>query len=147
MKKETIAEICSGLIVLLFLYASLSKFTDFATFIREMHNQPFPRWVTDIFIWTIPFLEIIIASALLYWKTRLIGFISAFALMSLFTLYASLVLLNAFKYVPCSCGGIIKLLKWPAHLVLNIVYTGIAATGWINQRKTNTLKLITPEMA
>ncbi len=146
MKKGTIAELCSALIVLLFLYASLSKYTDFASFTREMHNQPFPRWITDIFIWTIPLLEISIAAALLFWKTRLIGFIASFALMSLFTLYAALVLSHAFKYVPCSCGGIINLIKWPEHLVLNIIYTGIAATGWKNQYKINTFKLSQPEL-
>ena len=50
----------------------------------------------------------------------------AFLLMSLFTLYTIAILLHFFSRVPCSCGGVIRMLTWPQHLVFNIGFTMIA---------------------
>ena len=128
-------EIISALLVLLFLYAGLSKFLTFQTFIGEMNNQPFPNWMTPYLVWSIPSIEIILAAALIFEKTRRPALWGSFVLMMLFTLYTAAVLLRFFPYVPCSCGGVISKLTWPQHLVFNLFFVGLALTGLLLMRK------------
>jgi len=56
-------------------------------------------------------------------------------LMMAFTIYTVTVLLHAFRYVPCSCGGVIKKLTWPQHLVFNLFFVAISLLGiWLKKR-------------
>lgn len=139
-RRQVLLEIISALLILLFLYASLSKFLDFELFTGEMNNQPFSNTFTPFLVWAIPLLEIAISICLLFEKTRLAGFYASLALMSLFTIYTATILLHFFKYVPCSCGGVIKKLTWPQHLVFNLFFTSLSITGiTLQRRKKNTI--------
>ncbi len=97
-----------SLLIMLFLYASISKFLDFRRFIGEMNNQPLPSSLTPFLVWTIPIFEIAIAATLIFERTRLAGLLGSLVLMTLFTIYTGSVLLHFFRYVPCSCGGVIR---------------------------------------
>ena len=44
--RKVVIEIIAALLVLLFLYASVSKLLGFSLFVDEMNNQPFPNWMT-----------------------------------------------------------------------------------------------------
>jgi hypothetical protein len=135
MKRKIIIEIISSLLILLFLYASVSKWLAFKTFIGEMNNQPFPNWMTPYLVWSIPIIEVLIAVALIFEKTRVPALYASFVLMTAFTIYTVAVLLHAFKYVPCSCGGVIKKLTWPQHLVFNLFFVVISLLGvWLKKR-------------
>ena len=133
-KRQVFLELVSGLLILLFLYASISKFLDFGTFYHDMNNQPLPHSWTPFLVWFIPCTEIAISLALLFERTRLPGLYASLALMSLFTIYAILILLHFFPYVPCSCGGVIKHLTWPQHLVLNLFFLGLSISGILIRR-------------
>ncbi|OQP54413.1 DoxX family protein [Niastella populi] len=135
MKKEQLVNIFSSALVFLFLYASLSKFTDFKGFIYDMNNQPFPKWLSGILVWAVPAVEIGLAVMLIFNKTRLKGLYGSLILMSLFTIYTTLVLFKVFDKVPCSCGGIIKNLTWTQHSILNLFFVCIAIFGIIIMRK------------
>ncbi len=128
-------ECASALLILLFLYASLSKFMDFQTFINEMNNQPLPKAWTPFLVWFIPCTEIILSILLIFEHTRLLGFYGSVVLMGLFTVYAMLILLHFFPRVPCSCGGIIKRLTWQQHLALNLLFLALSLSGVIIQRR------------
>jgi hypothetical protein len=128
-------ECISALLILLFLYASVSKFLDFKTFIKEMNNQPLPNSWTPFLVWFIPCSEILLSVALIFERTRLLGLYGSLVLMGLFTIYAILILAHVFPYVPCSCGGVIKRLTWQQHLVLNLFFDAISIVGVIAQRK------------
>jgi len=128
-------ECISALLILLFLYASVSKFLDFKTFFKEMNNQPLPNSWTPFLVWFIPCSEILISIALIFERTRLLGLYGSLILMGLFTIYAILILLHVFPYVPCSCGGVIKRLTWRQHLVLNLFFVSLSIIGAIAQRK------------
>jgi len=134
-KRQVVLESISALLIMLFLYASVSKFLDFNRFIGEMNNQPFPNSWTPFLIWTVPSLEIAIALALIFERTRMVGLIASLVLMSLFTLYTGSVLLHFFAYVPCSCGGVIRKLSWPQHMVFNLFFVTLSIIGIILQRK------------
>jgi len=134
-KKQVMLECVSALLILLFLYASLSKFMDFKTFIGEMNNQPLPKSWTPFLVWFIPCTEIVLSIALIFERTRLLGLYGSVVLMGLFTVYAMLILLHFFPRVPCSCGGIIKKLTWPQHLAMNLFFVALSLSGVIIQRR------------
>lgn len=135
MKRKIVIEILSSLLILLFVYTSVSKWLDFKNFIDQMNNQPFPNWMTPILVWTLPAAEIIISGLLLFERTQLMGFLASLILMLLFTIYTILVLLNVFGRTPCSCGGVIEKLSWGQHLVFNLFFVGVALTGILLKRK------------
>jgi len=129
MKRKIIIEIISSLLILLFLYASVSKWLAFKLFIGEMNNQPFPNWITPFIVWSIPIIEVLIVAGLIFEKTRVPALYASFFLMLAFTVYTVAILLHAFKYIPCSCGGVIRKLTWPQHLFFNLFFVGISLLG------------------
>jgi hypothetical protein len=74
--------------------------------------------IAKILALILPISEIIVALLLFFHRTRKIGLIASLTLMLLFTGYIIYIL----KYntiLPCSCGGVIELLSWKQHLILN----------------------------
>ncbi len=134
MKKQLLIELFAALLIILFLYTSVSKFIDFRQFIGAMGNQPLPAQVKPLLVWIVPVSEVLISLALLSEYTRLAGFWASLTLMSFYTIYTLTVLLHFFKYIPCSCGGIIKSLSWKQHLYFNLFFTGVALAGIYLQR-------------
>ena len=134
-KRQILLECISALLIMLFLYASISKFLDFYTFTGEMNNQPLPNSWTPFLVWFIPCSEILMCIALLFERTRLIGFYAALFFMSLFTIYSIIIILNFFGRIPCSCGGVIKRLTWRQHIVLNLFFVGLSISGIVLQRR------------
>lgn len=135
MKRKIIIELISSLLILLFLYTSLSKWLAFKTFVGDMNNQPFPNWITPFLVWTIPPLEILIAVGLIFEKTRVKAFYGSLVLMLAFTIYTVAILLQAFDYIPCSCGGVIRNLTWPQHLFFNLFFVGISIVGIVLKKR------------
>ncbi|WP_205512343.1 MauE/DoxX family redox-associated membrane protein [Longitalea arenae] len=135
MKRKIIIEIISSLLILLFLYASVSKWLAFKLFIGEMNNQPFPNWMTPLLVWSIPIIEVLIAIGLIFERTRVPSLYASFFLMLAFTVYTVAILLHAFKYIPCSCGGVIRSLSWPQHLFFNLFFVGISLLGIILKKR------------
>lgn len=135
MKRKIIIELISSLLILLFLYASVSKWLAWRTFIGDMNNQPFPNWMTPFLVWSIPTIEVLIAVALIFERARVKAFYASLFLMLAFTIYTVAILLHAFKYVPCSCGGVIRKLTWPQHLFFNLFFVGISILGIILKKR------------
>jgi putative oxidoreductase len=134
-KRQVLLESISALLVLLFLYASVSKFLDFQRFVGDMNNQPFPKPVVFLLIWGLPSLEIAIALSLIVERTRLVSLYASLILMGLFTIYTGAILLRFFAYIPCSCGGVIRKLTWKQHLFFNLFFVAISAVGAKLQRR------------
>ncbi|WP_346319380.1 MauE/DoxX family redox-associated membrane protein [Chitinophaga sp. YIM B06452] len=128
MKKNFIEGI-SALLVMLFVYAALSKVADVKQFKIDMYNQPFPKWISSILLWVVPGGELLIAAALLWSRARIYGLWGSALLMGAFTIYTATVLMNAFGKIPCSCGGVIKHLSWSQHLILNVFFLLLSITG------------------
>lgn len=135
MRRKIIIEIISSLLILLFLYASVSKWIAFKSFVGDMNNQPFPNWMTPWLVWSIPIIEFVIVLSLMFDRTRLRGFYASLILMLAFTIYTVAVLSHAFRYIPCSCGGVIRKLTWNQHLVFNLFFVGISVAGIILLKK------------
>lgn len=136
-KKLIVIEVICGLLIILFLYASITKLLNPVALRHDMLNQPFPKWFSRQLIWTIPSLEIMLVVLLIFEATRKWGLWGTFGLMLLFTVYAGAILLHLFPYVPCGCGGVIRFLTWPQHLVFNLFFTGITAVAIVLRKGTH----------
>ncbi len=124
------------LFILLFVYAGFTKFSEGDRFYTNLYNSPLfgVKSIAHIVSWAIPALEIIIAALLVWPKTRLKGLYAALVLMILFTVYVAGILFVS-PYTPCSCGGVITLLTWTQHFILNIIWIVLAILGIILLRK------------
>jgi putative oxidoreductase len=115
-------EIIPGMLILMWSYAAASKLLDFETSRSQMLNQVFPHFIGNILVWAVPLAELITAGLLLFIKTRTAGFYVSLILLLQFTIYISLLMLNVFGRIPCSCGGILEKMSWGQHLVFNLVF-------------------------
>lgn len=140
-RKLVIIEVICAVLILLFLYAAMSKVLSPDAARHDMLNQPFPRWFTRKMVWLIPGVELLLVVLLIFEKTRDFGLWGSFCLLLIFTLYAVLILLKVFPYVPCGCGGVIRHLSWPQHLLFNLFFTGIAGFALVMRRQLQKSKL------
>jgi hypothetical protein len=116
---------------MLFLYSGLTKLIESENFLWELAKSPL---LSSIYIhpefirYPLPILEVSIANALLFDRTRKVGLYLSFVLMVCFTLYL-VILVTQFANLPCSCGGILGGMSYPVHIAFNIVFTLVALVG------------------
>jgi hypothetical protein len=134
LRKEMIVEIICCLLILLFIYSSLSKLSDYDRFTVQLSKSPYITAYANLVAWGIPAIEILLSLLLVIKRTRLFGLYASFFLMSLFTAYL-LIMLNFSYYIPCSCGGVLENLSWDQHVVFNSFFIVISAAGAIMQHK------------
>ncbi|OJX54854.1 MAG: hypothetical protein BGO88_02985 [Flavobacterium sp. 38-13] len=132
--RKLFVEVTVALLVVLFLHTAISKFLDFKGFVYDLNNQPFPNSFTPYLAWLIPLTELVIVCFLLFEKTRLAGLYASLVLMSAFTVYTCLVLLDVFAYVPCSCGGVVSYLTWAQHFFFNLFFVVIISIAIVLNR-------------
>ena len=135
MKKNTIVELISALLLVLFLYTALSKLLDFDKFKYQISQSPFITNISWLVIWSIPLAEIIISISLIFKRTRLAGLYLSFFLLLLFTGYI-FIMLRYSSYLPCSCGGVLSIMSWKQHFIFNLAFTGLSLAGIIVQNAT-----------
>lgn len=91
-----------------------------------MFHQPFPAWFNNTLTYTLPAVELLIALALGFTKTRHIALFAYAVLMIAFTGYTALVIFHYYKNTPCGCGGIINHLSWEGHFIINSTVLSLA---------------------
>jgi uncharacterized membrane protein YphA (DoxX/SURF4 family) len=134
VKKKSLVEIIALLFVILFLYTGISKLLDFMLFQEQLSESPILEPIVPLVAWGLPITEFIVSLLLFLPRYRLVGLYVTFILMILFTVYVGALLAFSTE-LPCSCGGILEALSWPAHLALNIGLIGLALTGIILAKK------------
>src|SRR4051812_16086840 len=137
MKKQIWIEVMVALLILLFLYTGVSKLLDIWLFKYDLTKQPFPVWLQSVLAWLIPVWEVLTAICLMIRPARLAGVYLSIIIMATFTAYSAAILSGLFASVPCGCGGVIRDLTWPQHLVFNIVFLGIAVMALRLIKKDN----------
>lgn len=135
--RKLFVDITIALLIVLFLHTALSKFLDFKGFVFDLNNQPFPNNFTPFLSWFIPSAELAIVVLLLFERTRSAGLLASLILMAAFTIYTSLVLLDFFDYVPCSCGGVVRYLNWTQHFFFNLFFVVITSVAILFRSNTN----------
>ena len=134
-KPQIYVKLISCMLILLWVYAATSKLISFERSKWEMMNQPLDPWFEKVLVWAVPLIELTTAVLLIYERTRLKGIIlSAFLLLS-FSIYITLIKLNYFGFIPCSCGGILRSLSWTQHLLFNLFFLTLSLTALIHYIK------------
>jgi len=105
--KNTFVETVCLFLILLFVYASLSKLLEFQNFQAQLSQSPLLSAYTEFISYALLAIELLIAIALSFTKSRTLALYAAFVLMTMFTAYI-IVILNYSSFVPCSCGGILE---------------------------------------
>lgn len=128
MIKKISIEVISSLLVLLFVYAAVSKLLDYGNFKFQLGHSPYLANIAGFVSWSLPATEIIAVLLLAVKQSRLIGLYVSFFLMLLFTGYIY-IMLNFSYYIPCSCGGILSKMSWSDHFYFNIAFTFLSFAG------------------
>jgi hypothetical protein len=138
LRKNTILEVISSLLIILFIYTALSKLSGYKTFTIQLSKSPFITSYAGSIAWSLPAGEILISLLLVFKRTRLIGLYASFFTMSLFTAYL-MIMLKFSYHIPCSCGGVLQNLSWNEHIVFNVFFIIIAGAGaLLKANETNT---------
>jgi len=120
--KTIFSQLIPALIILLFVYAAVSKLLNFSMFHDQLYNQSFSHHLADVLQYLVPFSELIASGLLLFRKSTLAGLGFSLVLLILFTGYIILVLLHWWNRESCPCGGILTGLGWPGHLIINVIF-------------------------
>jgi uncharacterized membrane protein YphA (DoxX/SURF4 family) len=137
MKRNIVVEIISYLLILLFVYAAVSKLLDYQKFQVQLGQSPlltpFVGWISVL----IPAIEILVSFMLAIPRFRLLGLYASFCLMVMFTAYI-MAILNLKGHIPCSCGGVLQNMTWNQHLVFNISFVLLGIAGiLLHNKKSN----------
>lgn len=127
-QKTYVVEGIAALLVLLWVYAALSKWLDYSIFLFQLKRSPLVGWAAVPLSIGLPLAELALAGMLLHTRWLRKGLWLSAGLLLLFNVYISAMLLFS-KHVPCSCGGVISTLGWGEHLVLNGAFMALAAVG------------------
>ncbi|RBL91113.1 MauE/DoxX family redox-associated membrane protein [Chitinophaga flava] len=122
MKKQQLTDIAVFAYILMFSYAAASKLFDLHMFQMQLKLQPFSESLRPFIMWGIPIVELLIVTVLLIPRHRIIGLKLATGLMIIFTGYISIAKMGVFRYIPCSCGGVISKFTWTQHLWFNLFF-------------------------
>lgn len=128
MKQTTLLSVITYSLFFLFVYTSLSKLMAFDYYLYDLKRSPLLGSYAMTIAIIVPAAELLVAALLLPDQTRKGGLIGSLILMILFTLYVGYVLVFTTSR-PCTCGGIIRQLSWPEHLVFNISFLLLAIIG------------------
>jgi hypothetical protein len=120
-------------------YTSLDKFIYWQESYRAFLNQPFPRQWAELLAYTVPTLETFLVILLIFPKSRWWGFLGSALLLNSFTVYVGMVWIGVFPGTPCNCAGLINLLNWEGHLILNLGFLIHSIAGlWFTKRGAKT---------
>lgn len=129
-----IADIISGILLLLFLYTALSKLWDDGTFHFVLKKSPLLYRFAGFIAIALPITELLVALLLFMPRTRLKGLYASFFLIYMFTVY--LVYMITFSpNLPCQCGGALALLTWKQHIFFNLFFILSSLGGIFLYRK------------
>lgn len=104
--------------IILFVYAAVSKLTDFENFQVQIAQSPLLSAFATPIAYGVVLGELAIALMLCFTKSRLLGLYLFLGFMTAFTVYIFLIL-NYSPFVPCSCGGVLEKMGWWEHLWFN----------------------------
>ncbi|WP_113662352.1 MauE/DoxX family redox-associated membrane protein [Pedobacter nanyangensis] len=128
MLRRITLELITILFIVLWMYAGLSKLFEYDKFRFQLGRSPYIESMAGVIAWLLPLGEIVLAVLLVPKATRLLALYGSFFLMLLFTGYIYMMLHHSY-FIPCSCGGILALMDWHAHLIFNVGFTVLALVG------------------
>ncbi len=134
MKGKLIFELICGLLIVLFVYTGLNKFTDHSFFSSQLSLYPLLKAAPNFFSLLIPAAELFISVLLFLPPTRAMGLIASSGILIVFTAYLCFMTLSG-KNLPCSCGGVLTSMTWGEHIVFNSAFIMLGIAGIFLSRK------------
>lgn len=128
IRKSNAVLLIASLFVLLFVYTALSKWLSLESFRAVIAQSPLVGRYPGVIAWLLPAVELWVAGLLLFNGSRRLGLYASLALMILFTGYILFMLLVA-PQLPCSCGGVLQVLSWRAHIFFNLCWILLALSA------------------
>lgn len=132
--KILLADIFSGILLIVFLYTSLSKFRELNSFRFVLEQSSILKPFAYILYWLLPLVEFILAVLLFIPATRVKAIYFSLFLLALFIVYLSYMLSLPSRLRICNCGGIISSLSWEKHILLNFILLIMGITALILYR-------------
>ena len=134
LNNSKIADIVSGIFIILFTYTAVNKLIDYRTFRIALVQSPILINYADFVSWALPVSELLVVLLLVFSPTRKAGLFLSLFLMAAFTLYVGYIMSFA-NELPCNCGGIMKALSWKQHLIVNVILIALATWAWLMHDK------------
>ncbi|MBO9635961.1 MAG: hypothetical protein J7578_22855 [Chitinophagaceae bacterium] len=138
MKKKIALEGIISLLILLYLYTGLTQLLSFKFFYGNIFNQPIFQWSKPVLVYAIPLSQLLVAVGLFFERTRKPALWASLGLLTMFTVYTVLIVMNALARVPCTCGGVISSFTWPQHLLFNLCFLVLNVIALLLKKRTFT---------
>lgn len=131
--QAAIIQAISALLIILFVYAGISKFHERSFFEAQLSFYPVIGGMAILLSWLIPSANLFTALLLIFHKSYRIGFMSALIMLICYTVYLTFMIITQHD-LPCSCGGLIKSLTWNEQVMFNLLLIALALTGlWLDR--------------
>lgn len=134
MKRTVAIDIISAILLLLLLYTAISKFIEYSRFKEVLLISPLLKPFAGFIAWSLPLLELMIAVSLFIPALRIKGLYASLLLLIILTVYLTYMILFT-PSLPCSCGGVLKDLTWPQHILFNLFFVVLSVIGIILARQ------------
>ena len=128
MRASLILDLIAAILILLLCYTAFSKLAELDSFRYVLSHLMGIRPIATPVAWAIPLVELTVSLLLLIPAYRKAGLWSAAILLTIFTAYLAIVI-GIDHDLPCSCGGVLKLMTWKQHLLFNIFFITLAVIG------------------
>ena len=136
MKQNILFDMILSMLILLFVYAGISKLISHQDFLFQLRISPNTRKYGAWLAWFVPMVELGIAVLLLFKRTNFVGLNCSIVLFGIY-IYANL----CFKYyVPAISGGILTRVSYKPHLILNTILLALSIAGVVLEIKREALK-------
>lgn len=130
ISNETIIQIVTCLLIMLFVYAAGSKLVDYRNTRIQLGLYPWISHFSNTIAWANPAAELMTALGILIPRTKKWGFYASLGLLLLYTIYlVSMVSEFTHLQLPCTCGGVISTLTWRQHIFFNLFFISLSIWG------------------
>jgi len=111
------------------IYVAIDKLMEPNAFQAALLRQPLPSSWAKPLSFALPAMEFT-TGILLAGRYKKIGLLLSIALLSSFSVYIALGLLNLYPQKPCGCASVFDGLSWEWHLVVNMILFTLSILGW-----------------
>lgn len=116
------SQIAVFLLVMLWSYTAASELVSFDAFQLQIYGQPLPHGFVTVLIWSLPLLELVTASLLVFHQTRIWGLLCSLLLLTCFTTYAAIIVMQLFGQEPTTLMVVYRGLSWNAYLYIHLFF-------------------------
>ena len=121
------------MMLLFWIYVGIDKVWQLNAFKIALTQQPIISYFAPVLFWLLPVLEVSLGLLLAFpsEKVQSWGWEASILLISVFTVYIALGVLDVYEQKPCMCSSFLSNVSWTTHLVINSVILALSILGWV----------------